>query len=261
METIENLLKKLNEEQIKPVLDTEGALLVIAGAGSGKTRVLTSRIAYLVMEKGVSPYNIMAITFTNKAANEMKERLVSIIGDVSGMWVSTIHSMCVKILRADIDALGYDSNFTIYDDTDKDKVLKRIFADKGLEADKFLKSVKNHIANAKNACLYPEEYREQNQDVRFIDEICSVYADYESALNHSNALDFDDLLFKTHELFVKRPDIADYYSNKFKYIHVDEFQDTNTVQFKIIQRLSLTHGNIFVVGDDDRVFIVGAEQR
>jgi len=252
MDNVKNLLEKLNEEQIKPVLDTEGAVLVIAGAGSGKTRVLTSRIAYLVMEKGVSPYNIMAITFTNKAANEMKERLNLIIGDTGGMWVSTIHSMCVKILRADIDALGYDSNFTIYDETDKDKVLKRIFEEKGLEVDKLLKVVKAHISNAKNECLYPEEYKRKNGAIKFIDEICSVYSEYENVLARSNSLDFDDLLFKTYELFTKRPDIASYYADKFKYIHVDEFQDTNTVQFAIIQRLSLTHGNIFVVGDDDQ---------
>ena len=143
-------LTKLNEEQIKPVLDTDGAVLVIAGAGSGKTRVLTCRIAYLVKEKGVSPRNVMAITFTNKAAGEMKERLEKLVGDVSEMWVSTIHSMCVRILRRDIDKLGYDKNFTIYDDTDKEKVLKRVIEELGIDNDNMLKTAKSVISNAKN---------------------------------------------------------------------------------------------------------------
>ena len=251
MDRLQSILLKLNPEQIKPVLDTEGAVLVIAGAGSGKTRVLTSRIAYLIMEKNVRPENIIAITFTNKAAGEMKERLEKLT-DISGMWVSTIHSMCVKILRADIDKIGFDSNFTIYDDTDKDKVLKRIFEEKSLDADKFLKTVKWHIANAKNECLTPDEYKLENADIRFIDEICDVYKAYEDKLAKSNCLDFDDLLYKTYVLFCEHPEVADYYANKFWYIHVDEFQDTNKVQFAIIQRLSLKHGNIFVVGDDDQ---------
>ena len=159
MENIDDLLGKLNSEQIKPVTDTEGAVLVVAGAGSGKTRVLTTRIAYLVMEKQINPYEILAITFTNKAAEEMKNRLKKIIGDIGDMWVCTIHSMCVRILRRNIDRLGYDSNFTIYDETDKDKALKRIIEDLDLPADKLLKTVKNHISIAKNECLSPEEYK------------------------------------------------------------------------------------------------------
>ena len=157
MQDIRQLIEQLNEEQIKPVLDTEGAVLVIAGAGSGKTRVLTTRIAYLVLEKKVSPANIMAITFTNKAAGEMKERLKKMVGDIDDMWVSTIHSMCVRILRRDIDKLGYDKNFTIYDESDKDKVLKRAFEELGYDVDAFFKPVKNVISNAKNECLSPEE--------------------------------------------------------------------------------------------------------
>ena len=252
MVDINNLLNKLNEEQIKPVLDTEGAILVIAGAGSGKTRVLTTRIAYLIMEKGVSPYQIMAITFTNKAANEMKERLNKIVGDVGDMWVSTIHSMCVRILRRDIDKLGYDSNFTIYDETDKDRVLKRVFEELGYDHDKFFKPAKNLISNAKNECLSPDEFKKENGHLRFVDEFTAIYKAYEEQLERSNSLDFDDLLFKTYQLFVNHPEIADYYSNKFKYIHIDEFQDTNKVQFAIAQELSRKHGNIFVVGDDDQ---------
>ncbi len=250
--TMDKILQSLNPEQIKPVLDTEGAVLVIAGAGSGKTRVLTSRIAYLIEEKHVSPSNIMAITFTNKAADEMKERLAKIVGDIGDMWVSTIHSMCVRILRRDIDKIGYDKNFSIYDETDKDKALKRIFEELGLDADKLMKSAKNHISIAKNDCLSPEEYKSENAGLFFIDDICRVYSAYEDVLARSNSLDFDDLLFKTYELFKKHPEVADYYSNKFEYIHIDEFQDTNTVQFAIAERLSIAHGNIFVVGDDDQ---------
>ena len=252
MTEINELLSKLNEEQIKPVLDTEGAVLVIAGAGSGKTRVLTSRIAYLVLEKGVSPSNIMAITFTNKAAGEMKERLEKIVGSVGDMWVSTIHSMCVRILRRDIDKLGYDKNFTIYDETDKDKVFKRVFEDLGYDTDTLLKSSKNIVSNAKNECLTPREWRKAYPELRFGDDIEKIYEAYEAQLARSNALDFDDLLFKTYQLFEKFPEVADFYSNKFKYIHIDEFQDTNSVQFAIAQRLCKVHGNIFVVGDDDQ---------
>lgn len=252
MQNVNDLLQKLNSAQIGPVKETEGAVLVIAGAGSGKTRVLTTRIAYLIQEKGVLPHQILAITFTNKAADEMKTRLQNIVGDIGDMWACTIHSMCVKILRRDIDKLGYDKNFTIYDETDKDRAIKRVFEELGLDADKLLKVVKNHISIAKNECLSPEEYKNVYGDVRFIDEICNVYSKYEDLLARSNSLDFDDLLYKTYQLFEKNPEVADYYSRRFKYIHIDEFQDTNSVQFAIAKRLSIAHGNIFVVGDDDQ---------
>lgn len=252
MTDINALISKLNAEQIKPVLDIDGAVLVIAGAGSGKTRVLTTRIAYLIKEKGELPANIMAVTFTNKAAEEMKERLRKIVGEIDDMWVSTIHSMCVRILRRDIDKIGYDKNFTIYDETDKEKVLKRIFEELNYDADKLLKSAKAVISNAKNDCLSPEEYKKENAGLRFVDEFTEIYRAYENQLARSNSLDFDDLLFKTYKLFLERSDVADYYSNKFRYIHIDEFQDTNKVQFAIAQRLSIKHGNIFVVGDDDQ---------
>ena len=252
MKKIEEILEKLNSEQVKPVLDTEGAVLVIAGAGSGKTRVLTSRIAYLILEKGVSPSNIMAITFTNKAAGEMKERISAIVGEVGDMWVSTIHSMCVRILRRDIDKIGYDKNFSIYDETDKDKALKAVIEKLGYSDDSLLKIAKNCISSAKNDCLSPIEFRNENQELRIVDDVFKIYQAYESELNSSNALDFDDLLLKTYQLFIEHPDVADYYSNLFKYIHIDEFQDTNKVQFAIVQRLSIKNGNIFVVGDDDQ---------
>ena len=251
MVQIDDLLKKLNNEQIAPVLDTEGAVLVVAGAGSGKTRVLTSRIAYLIAKKDVKPENILAITFTNKAADEMKIRLEKILGGIGGMWVCTIHSLCVKILRADIDKIGYDGNFTIYDETDKDRVLKRVAEELKID-DKLLKTIKNHISIAKNECLSPEEYKKAYSDIVFIDVICEVYKAYNEALELSNCLDFDDLLIKTYELFVAHPEVADKYAKKFEYIHIDEFQDTNKVQFLLAKRLSLSHGNMFVVGDDDQ---------
>lgn len=252
MENIRELLGKLNEEQIKPVLDTEGAVLVIAGAGSGKTRVLTTRIAYLVLQKQIPASRIMAITFTNKAAGEMKERLAAMIGDASEMWVSTIHSMCVKILRRDIDKIGYDRNFTIYDETDKDKVLKRVFEDKGLDADKLFKVVKSCVSNAKNEAQSPEDFYRENKEMRHSRDIAEAYDAYEKELRRSNALDFDDILLKTYELFAKKPEIADYYAQKFLYVHIDEFQDTNRVQFEIARRISSYHKNFFAVGDDDQ---------
>ncbi len=252
MVDIENLIAKLNDEQKKPVLDTEGAVLVIAGAGSGKTRVLTTRIAYLVKEKNIHPSRIMAITFTNKAAGEMKERLAKIIDGVESMWVSTIHSMCVRILRSDIEKIGYDRNFTIYDETDKDKVLKRVIDEIGLDQDKYLKLAKSVISNAKNDMLSPDEFRAENTAMRFIDELYAIYNAYENQLARSNALDFDDLLLKTYQLFVSNKEVASYYANKFQYIHIDEFQDTNTVQFNLARILSSVHSNIFVVGDDDQ---------
>ena len=252
MENIQRLMSKLNKDQIEPVLDTEGAVLVIAGAGSGKTSVLTTRIAHLIVDKCVSPENILAITFTNKAANEMKERLMKIVGNVAGMWVCTIHSMCVKILRSAISLIGYDKNFTIYDETDKEKALKRVFEDLAIKDDKLLKTAKNIISNAKNDCLSPEEWKKENLEFNLCEQIFAVYSAYENYLKSNNALDFDDLLCKTYELFVRCPEIADYYADKFKYIHIDEFQDTNKVQYLIAQRLSLKHGNIFVVGDEDQ---------
>ena len=175
MTDIDQILSKLNEEQIKPVLDTEGAVLVIAGAGSGKTRVLTSRIAYLVLNKGVDPANIMAITFTNKAADEMKNRLSAFVDGTEYMWVSTIHSMCVRILKRDGDKLGYDKYFTVYDETDKERVLKRVIVGLGYDADNLLKSAKNFISKAKNDCLTPDDVKSENAHLRFIDELTAIY--------------------------------------------------------------------------------------
>lgn len=252
MTDINKLLNELNDEQIKPVLDTEGAVLVIAGAGSGKTRVLTSRIAYLVLEKGVDPSNIAAITFTNKAAEEMKTRLAKIIDGTEYMWVSTIHSMCVRLLRRDIEKIGYDRFFTVYDENDKEKVLKRVIQTLGYDADKHLKPAKNYISSAKNDCISPDEFKTEYAFLRNAEEIEKIYREYDNELMRSNALDFDDLLLKTYQLFKTHEEVLSYYSNKFRYIHIDEFQDTNKVQFNIAKMLASVHGNIFVVGDDDQ---------
>ncbi len=252
MTEIKDLLKQLNDEQIKPVLATEDAVLVIAGAGSGKTRVLTTRIAYLVMEKGISPRNILAITFTNKAAGEMKERLTKLIGDVGDMWVSTIHSMCVRILRRFIEKIGYERNFTIYDETDKDKALKLVFEELGLDPDKYLKAAKSIISKAKNECLDPEEFCKEYTHMHAVDVYTDVYKRYQFFLERNNSLDFDDLLVKVDELFRRFPEVVEYYADRFHYIHIDEFQDTNKVQFRIIEKLASKHGNLFVVGDDDQ---------
>lgn len=249
---MDEILQKLNEEQIKPVMDTEGAVLVLAGAGSGKTRVLTSRIAYLVENKGAHPSSILAITFTNKAANEMKERLSSMIDGAQSMWICTIHSMCVRILRLFADRLGYNKNFSIYSETERTAVIKRAFSESGLEDEKLLKNIKFHIANAKMLGQEPDEYERNNSDLKGIREITSVYAAYCDHLKKNNALDFDDLLTQTLRLLETDRDALEYLSGKFRYIHVDEFQDTNRVQYEIIRLLATVHGNLFAVGDDDQ---------
>ncbi len=249
---MDEILQKLNEEQIKPVMDTEGAVLVLAGAGSGKTRVLTSRIAYLVENMGAHPSSILAITFTNKAANEMKERLSAMIDGAQSMWICTIHSMCVRILRLFADRLGYNKNFSIYSETERTAVIKRAFAESGLEDEKLLKNIKFHIANAKMLGQEPEEYARDNADLKGIREITAVYAAYCDHLKKNNALDFDDLLTQTLRLLETDKDALEYLSGKFRYIHVDEFQDTNRVQYEIIRLLATVHRNLFAVGDDDQ---------
>ena len=249
---MQNILEKLNPEQIKPVTDTEGAVLVLAGAGSGKTRVPTSRIAYLVEEKGVYPSSILAITFTNKAANEMKERLAKMIDGAESMWICTIHSMCVRILRMFADRLGYNKNFSIYSETERAAVIKKAFAECGFSDEKLLKNVKFHVANAKMLGKSPEEYAQENADVKDIGDIVRVYAAYCDHLKRNNAFDFDDLLTQTLRLLETDKEALEYLSGRFRYIHVDEFQDTNRVQYEIVRLLSVVHGNLFAVGDDDQ---------
>ncbi|MCI6997879.1 MAG: DNA helicase PcrA [Eubacterium sp.] len=247
----------LNPMQQEAVYYTEGPLLILAGAGSGKTRVLTHRIAYLIEEKGINPWNIMAITFTNKAANEMRERVDKIVGFGSdSIWVSTFHSSCVRILRRFIDRLGYGTNFTIYDADDQKTLMKdickRLNIDTKMYKEKMLLAA---ISSAKDEMISPEEYRlnmiadSQNLNKK---TVARVYEAYQKQLQQNNALDFDDLLVKTVELFQNCPDVLEYYQEKFRYIMVDEYQDTNTVQFKFVSLLASKYKNLCVVGDDDQ---------
>ena len=244
----------LNDMQQKAVFHVDGPLLILAGAGSGKTRVLTHRAAYLIEEKGVNPWNIMAITFTNKAAGEMRERIDNIVGFGSeSIWVSTFHSSCVRILRRYIDKLGYDTNFTIYDTDDSKTVMKDICKKLNIDT-KYLKekSILAAISNAKNEMTSPEQYILENTGDYSKKRIGEAYKEYQDRLKKNNALDFDDLLVKTVELFLNCPEVLDYYQERFKYIMVDEYQDTNTVQFRFVSLLAAKYGNLCVVGDDDQ---------
>lgn len=244
----------LNEQQKEAVLHTEGPLLILAGAGSGKTRVLTHRIAYLIEEKGINPWNILAITFTNKAAGEMRERVDNLVGFGSeSIWVSTFHSMCVRILRRHIDLLGFDTNFTIYDTDDQKTLMKDIC--KLLQIDTKIfreRSLLAAISQAKNEMVTPEEFRIQAQGDFSRQKIATVYEEYEKQMRANNALDFDDLLVKAVQLFQTQADVLDYYQERFRYIMVDEYQDTNTVQFELVRLLSAKYRNLCVVGDDDQ---------
>ncbi|MCM1438116.1 MAG: UvrD-helicase domain-containing protein [Roseburia sp.] len=248
---MDEILSNLNDEQIKPVTDTEGAVLVLAGAGSGKTRVLTSRIAYILEKRLCSPSNILAITFTNKAAREMKERVESMLGDIENMWICTIHSMCVRILRRFGEAGGVQPNFSIYSETERGNVIKKVFKELGYD-EKLIKSVKYHIGNAKTLGLDPDEYGVRYKHEDNIRAACEVFERYNACLKENNALDFDDLLVETLRLLRGHSEVSDYLSDKFAYIHVDEFQDTNAVQYNIIRLLAKKHGNLFAVGDDDQ---------
>ena len=248
-------INSLNDEQKKALFVTDGAILVTAGAGSGKTRLLTHRIAYLIKEKGISPFNILAITFTNKAANEMRERVSSMVEGAENVWISTFHSMCAKILRLNIHNLdsSYNNNFTIYSDSDIDKVIKQIQIelDKG-DDDKFRKNLAFHISNYKNNYNSLQEYKKDNEFSNDIDEIIPAIIRYEEILKSNNAVDFDDLLILTDRLFENCPEILQYYAERFKYILVDEFQDTNKIQFDLVKKLASVHKNLFVVGDEDQ---------
>ena len=244
----------LNEVQREAVFHTEGPLLVLAGAGSGKTRVLTHRIAYLIEEKGVNPWNILAITFTNKAAGEMRERVDKIVGfGAESIWVSTFHSSCVRILRRHIESLGYTTNFTIYDSDDQRTLMRQVL--KTLEIDPKLykdRAMLGFISTAKNELVTAAEF-ELNAGGDFRQKkVAQIYKEYQSQLKKNNALDFDDLIMKTVELFQNNPEVLDYYQERFKYIMVDEYQDTNTAQFKLVSLLAGKYRNLCVVGDDDQ---------
>ncbi len=248
-----HILNGLNEMQKEAVLQTEGPVLVLAGAGSGKTKTLTHRIAYLVEEKKVSPYNILAVTFTNKAANEMKERISQLLSDQESLklpWMGTFHSICLKILKRDIDKLGYENSFTIYDSQDSLSLVKRVCKDTGIDVKKNNpRAIQSFISSAKSEMLSPKGYRKY-ADGHFQEKVADVYAEYQKRLKSMNVLDFDDLLNLTVELFKKNLEVLTKYQELFKYILVDEYQDTNKPQYMFCKLLSEKHKNICVVGDD-----------
>ena len=244
----------LNPMQREAVFTTEGPVLILAGAGSGKTRALTHRIAYLIEEKKVNPWNILAITFTNKAAGEMRERVDNLVGFGSeSIWVATFHSTCVRMLRRHIVYLGYSTNFTIYDADDQKTLIRQVM--KKLDIDPKMykeKSMLSYISSAKDQLVSPEEFSVKAAGDFRKTKIADIYCEYQDQLKKNNALDFDDLIIKTVELLKSNPDVLDYYQNRFRYIMVDEYQDTNTAQFELVRLLASREKNLCVVGDDDQ---------
>lgn len=249
-----NHLENMNPEQREAVLHTEGPLLILAGAGSGKTRVLTHRIAYMIEEKGINPWNILAITFTNKAAREMKERVEQLIGSTQDMWISTFHAACARILRKDIEKLGdYKKNFVIFDTKDQESIIKDCLKELNLNEKNFpFKSVIATISKAKDMLEDPARFAQKSMNDIRARKLSDIYTLYQKKLKKNNALDFDDILFKTVELLTYNPDILAYYQNKFKYIMIDEYQDTNFCQYRLVSLLAKQHHNLCVVGDDDQ---------
>ena len=247
-------IDSLNPAQREAVLKTEGPVLILAGAGSGKTRVLTTRIAHLMQDKGIHPSNILAITFTNKAATEMRERVEETIdSDVKDMWITTFHSCCVRILRKDINKIGYNRSFVIYDSPDQLTLVKDCLKELNLSDKVFEpKTVINYISDAKDKLLNPQEYKAMHRNDARMSKIADVYTLYQDRLKRNSALDFDDLIIKTVELLKKEESVLAYYRNKFKYIMVDEYQDTSKAQYEFIKLLAQEHQNICVVGDDDQ---------
>ncbi|WP_223870024.1 DNA helicase PcrA [Paenibacillus sabuli] len=250
---IDEAVRKLNERQREAVQATDGPLLLMAGAGSGKTRVLTHRIAYLIEKRRVAPWSILAITFTNKAAREMQERVSALVGAHGrDIWVSTFHSMCVRLLRKDIDRIGYTSNFSILDSTDQLSVIRGCMKDLNLDTKKFEpKGVLSVISSAKNELLTPQQYESKIGDY-YQQIVANVYQAYQKRLKSNNSLDFDDLIMMTIRLFTEVPEVLEFYQNKFRYIHVDEYQDTNRAQYMLCNMLADKHHNLCVVGDSDQ---------
>ncbi len=246
-------LETMNDNQKEAILTTEGPLIILAGAGSGKTRVLTHRIMHLIKEKKTNESNILAITFTNKAANEMKERIFNLIGDTTKyIWINTFHAMCLKILRTNIEYLGYKTNFTILDSSEQKRVIKDIIENYKYDIDQYNPNfILKVISNSKNKNESPEDLSQKSK-FGFMKNVSNIYLKYQQYLKKNNVLDFDDLIIKTIELFEKSDETLKYYQNKFKYIHVDEYQDTSIIQYKLIKLLSNFHKNICVVGDDDQ---------
>ncbi|MHB9946677.1 DNA helicase PcrA [Clostridium botulinum] len=249
-----DLKNKLNKEQYEAAITIDGPLLILAGAGSGKTRVLTYRIAHMIENLNIYPSKILAITFTNKAAGEMKERIKALVGNVvEGMWVSTFHSSCVRILRREIDKLGYDKNFTIYDTYDQKTLVKQCMEELNINDKEITdREIINTIGNQKDNLISPKEFKKISNGNYRKDRIADAYILYQKKLKTNNALDFDDLIYKTVELFKTNKDVLEFYQRKFKYIMVDEYQDTNKSQYELVKLLALVHRNMCVVGDDDQ---------
>ena len=248
------ILEGLNDKQYEAVVNTEGPCLVIAGAGSGKTKVLTHKIAYLIQDKNIAPWNILAITFTNKAANEMKERAARLVGDqAKDIWMGTFHSICVKILRNHIDRIGYEKSFVIFDTSDQRTLIKRCMKDLNIDDKMFTdRGISSEISNAKNEMLEPDQYAMKAKGEFRKEKISEVYDLYQKRLKENNAIDFDDIINFTIKIFNENEEILNYYANKFKYILVDEYQDTNKAQFTLVKNLASIHQNITVVGDNDQ---------
>ena len=244
----------LNDKQYEAVKNAEGPILIIAGAGSGKTKVLTHKIAYLIQEKEVLPWNILAITFTNKAANEMKERIEKLVGDkAKDIWMGTFHSICVRILRRFIDRIGFESSFLIFDTQDQRQMIKNCLKDLKIDDKMFTdRAVLSEISNAKNQMLEPEQYASSAIGDFRKEKIAEIYQVYQKRLKENNCIDFDDIINYTIKILKENQDVLDYYADKFKYVLVDEYQDTNKAQFTLITLLASKHGNITVVGDADQ---------
>ena len=251
---MENLLEGLNEKQLEGVTYTTGPCLIIAGAGSGKTKVITHKIAYLINEEHVKPWNILAITFTNKAAREMKERAEKLVGDnIKDIWIGTFHSICVRILRRYIDRLGFDSSFAIFDTSDQKSLIKECIKNCNLDEKLFSeKSIMNEISNSKNEMIDEITYEKRAQGDFRKEKIASVYKLYQTKLKQNNSIDFDDIINFTIKILMENVDCLEYYSEKFKYILVDEYQDTNKAQFTLVTLLASKYGNLTVVGDNDQ---------
>ena len=251
---MQNLIQELNNKQQEAVLQTEGPCLIIAGAGSGKTKVLTHKIAYLMAEKYIKPWNILAITFTNKAANEMKQRIESLVGDaVNDMWIGTFHSICVRILRKYIDRIGFDNSFIIFDTSDQKTLIKECLKQLKIDDKLFTdRAVLSEISNGKNEMLEPKAYSTKYEGDYRKEIIAQIYELYQRRLKENNAVDFDDIINYTIKILTENPDVLEYYTDKFQYVLVDEYQDTNKAQFMLISILASRHGNITVVGDNDQ---------
>ncbi|MBV4428573.1 DNA helicase PcrA [Clostridium tyrobutyricum] len=249
-----NLRNLLNKEQYEAVTTIEGPLLILAGAGSGKTRVLTYRIAHMIQDLNVYPSKILAITFTNKAAGEMKDRVKALVGnEADNMWISTFHSSCVRILRREIDKLGYNKNFAIYDSYDQKVLIKQCMEELDID-EKYItgRELINKISSQKDNLISAERYKRENESNLRLNKVADVYMLYQKKLKNNNALDFDDLIYKTVQLFKENSDVLEFYQRKFQYIMIDEYQDTNKSQYELVELLAKSHKNICVVGDDDQ---------